>query len=211
MNEKHSYPLVNDPSEKGCMKGESILLKQNTRILTPAEYRGLRSEFQNYTHKMIFDGMLFSGARTEEFWRFIKYKRYFDPERCVIHLPEKLVKKSKVKHKARDIFLSNWGLQAMERLYDSEVYEVSRVAWREDLLRAAKKAGIGTNGIMPKMTRKTWESWLIVSFPHMALQIHMSQGHNSITAMNHYLNISFTAEEKFDMKKYVTGFCGETL
>ena len=61
------------------------------------------------------------------------------------------------------------------------------------------------------MTRKTWESWLVCCYPAMAMQIALSQGHTNITAMNHYLNLSFSPSEKEDMKKYVNGFGGVSI
>ena len=54
--------------------------------------------------------------------------------------------------------------------------------------------------------RKTWESWLVVSYPERIPIIAMSQGHTTITAMRHYLNLPFTEEEKREILKETEGW-----
>ncbi|KQC06931.1 MAG: hypothetical protein APR55_04440 [Methanolinea sp. SDB] len=186
---------------------KAVLLKQGTRILPPDEYRALRSSLQ-VRHQILLDGMLFTGMRGEEFWRFINHQEWFDHDRGVIHLPSSAQLKKKTKQKERDVYLSTWGLQVIERVFDRQIKKISRISWREDLIRGAKKAKLPIHGITPKMTRKTWESWLVASYPSMTIQIALSQGHSDLTALKHYLNISFSSSEKEEMKKYVTGFCG---
>lgn len=189
---------------------QSPLLREKTRILPPNEYRALRLALQ-IKHQIIFDGMLFTGMRGEEFWRFIHHPEWFDQDRGVIHLPSSAMLKVKAKQKERDVFLSTWGLQVIERLFDHKIKKITRISWREDLLRGAQKANLSIDGITPKMTRKSWESWLVASYPSMTIQIALSQGHSDLTALKHYLNISFSASEKEEMKKYVSGFCGISI
>lgn len=186
------------------------IIKQGSRILPPDEYLLIRKSLKSH-HQILLDGLIFTGMRGEEFWRFLQNPKWYDPDRMVIHLPRQASFKVRSKQRERDIHLSNWGQQVIERVFDKDLETISRVAWRGDLLRAAKRAGINPEGIVPKMTRKTWESWLVSSFPSMTVQIALSQGHTSLTAMEHYLNLSFTSTEKEDMKKYVSGFCGITV
>ena len=183
------------------------LIRQKTRILPPDEYRALRAALRT-RHKVLLDGMLFTGMRGEEFWRFLQHPEWFDHDRGVIHLPPAAMLKKKAKQIERDIYLSNWGLTVIERLFDYELQKISRISWRATLIRASKRANLSPRGITPKMTRKTWESWLVASYPAMTLQIALSQGHSSLTALNHYVNIAFSLSETLEMKKYVTGFCG---
>ena len=186
------------------------ILKKKTRILPPDEYRALRGALRT-RHQILLDGLLFTGMRGEEFWRFTEHPEWFDHEKGVIHLPASAILKKRVKQKERDVYLSNWGLQVIERLFDHEIQRISRVSLRADLKRAARRANLSIEGITPKMSRKTWESWLVASYPTMTIQIALSQGHSDLTALKHYLNISFTSQEKEDMKKYVTGFCGMAI
>lgn len=189
---------------------KSPLIKQGSRILPPDEFVQLRKSLKN-THQVLFDGLLATGMRGEEFWRFIQNPQWFDSDRGVIHLPRQASLKTRSKQRERDVHLTYWGLHAVERLFDNDIDPMSRVAWRMDLLRAAERAGMSIDGISPKMTRKTWESWLVTSYPSMTVQIALSQGHTTLTAMEHYLNLSFSPGEKDDMKRYVTGFCGISI
>lgn len=186
------------------------IIKNDARILPPDEYRMIRQKLKP-SHQILFDALLFTGMRGEEFWRFAKCPHWFDLDRMVIHLPKTASLKVRSLQRERDVHLSNWGAQAVERLFDQPCKKISRVAWRADLIQASRRAGIDLQGITPKMTRKTWESWLVATFPNMTLQIGLSQGHTSLTAMNHYLNFSFSPTEKEDMKKYVSGFCGVSI
>jgi integrase len=189
---------------------KNAIIKQGARILPPDEYRQIRANLKTQ-HQVLLDGLLCTGMRGEEFWRFIKNPQWFDSDRMVIHLPKGASLKLKARQKERDIHLSNWGLMVIERLFDRDLRRISRIAWRGDLIRGASRAGVDTRAIVPKMTRKTWESWLVASYPLMTVQIALSQGHNSLTAMEHYLNISFSPIEKEEMKKFVNGFCGISI
>ncbi len=40
-------------------------------------------------------------------------------------------------------------------------------------------------GLSVKSTRKTWESWLVASYPDRFLLVSMSQGHTEFTALKH--------------------------
>ena len=71
-----------------------------------------------------------------------------------------------------------------------------------------KKAGLGDKGLSVKTFRKTWESWLVVSYSHALPLIAMSQGHTLITAMNHYLNLPFTKEDVEEIKIRTAGWSG---
>ncbi len=182
-----------------------VLMVQGARVLTPAEYRALRGAL-NLQYKILLDGLLFTGVRDVEFRELLEHPEWLNSKRMYIHLPAKAVRKEKVKFKERKILLSSYGLPAVERLFDQPLTLPTREAMRHTLKRAARRSGIGEEGIVPKMMRKTWESWLVASYPEMTLQIAMSQGHDQVTAMHHYLNIGFSAQEVEDMKPYVMGW-----
>ncbi|WAI01346.1 site-specific integrase [Methanogenium organophilum] len=154
---------------------------------------------------------MFTGMRYEEYLRFLDKQQWFYLERSAIHLPREASLKQKRTQPERYVQLSNYALLITERLFDQELPRLTRQGWRKALLKAAEMADISTDGITPKMTRKTWESWLVCCYPALTMQIALSQGHTNITAMNHYLNLSFSPSEKEDMKKYVNGFGGVSI
>lgn len=98
----------------------------------------------------------------------------------------------------------------MERFFDDKIkpYPVYQV-FDENLKRWVKKQGVELlNGISisVKTFRKTWECWLVCSYPERIPLIAMSQGHTEIVAMNHYLNIPFSKEEIDAIKEKTAGW-----
>lgn len=192
------------------------IIKQDTRILTPYEYRAIRNQL-NREHRLLFDGLIFSGMRGTEFDIFMEHLDWFDPRRQCISLPKSAILKKKTKFKERDVLLSDMGVRAIEDL----VYAIerdnfrsfSRQAWGQDLKRAALNAKIPLDGITPKMTRKTAVSWLVSAFSqsdrgNISLLIAASMGHDLQTMMQHYLSIPFAAQERQEIKTYTSGWGG---
>jgi integrase len=114
--------------------------------------------------------------------------------------------KEKCEYKERTINLSLPGCDAFDRMVSEKVkfkgkevpaYEMipKRVAFRDAMLRYAKLAGIGTEGINPKMFRKTLVSWLIACYPEKQAYIQASMGHNGDTIVNNYLGLGFPKAE----------------
>jgi integrase len=98
------------------------------------------------------------------------------------------------------------GCDAFDRLVSAKVkfkgQEVSvlemrpeRVSFGDTLKRYAITAGIGEQGIKPKMFRKTLVSWLVACFPEKSLYIQASMGHSEDTIVQNYLGLGFTKEE----------------
>jgi integrase len=181
-------------------------LVQKTRVLTPKEARLIRDHLTT-NHKVFFDGLLFTGMRETEFEQFVQHPEWVDWERNNIILPSEAVRKARVRVKRRVIPLSNWGQQAIERVFDVKVKMPQRNWWRLVLIDAAKASGIDKNGITPKMTRKTWESWLIASLPKEAIyHVLLAMGHTAQVSVGHYLQIGFSREEIDQMKQYTDGW-----
>ncbi len=61
-------------------------------------------------------------------------------------------------------------------------------------------------GLSVKSFRKSWESWLTVTYEDRQALISLSQGHETETAMKHYLGLPFKAEEKRDIRLMVEGW-----
>ena len=188
--------------------------KQGAQILSAGEYELLRAEL-NPTHRILFDGMLFTGMRIEEFWRFLDNPHWFQPDRNYVGLPKGAILKAKSRYQERTVLLSNMGVRAIRDLVDlarrERLSKISRMGWGQNLKRAARKAGLkNLEGIVPKMARKTWVSWLMVTYPEDGLRIGASLGHDLRTMQEHYLSLPFSRSEQEEIRPYVIGWGGRT-
>lgn len=189
-----------------------IILKQDTRILFPADYEKLRAQMPEY-YQIICDAMLLSGMRPIEFERF--QPSWYRGSRRVIVLPKDSCLKQKCEFKERTIALSLAGCDAFDRLISAQVkfkgkmipvldMRPKRSAFHAALRRYAILAGVGTEGITQKMFRKTLVSWLIASMPEKSVHIQSSMGHKQDTIVNNYLGLGFTREQIETMRvKYL--------
>ncbi|MDD4972335.1 MAG: hypothetical protein PHT07_23140 [Paludibacter sp.] len=190
------------------------IIKQEAQILNAQEYDQIRAAL-NPTHRLIFDGMIFTGMRTTEFWSFTDNPHWFHPDRAYIGLTRVAIKKVKTRYKERSVLLSHVGNRAIRDLVDAiqrgEIKKISRMSWGEDLKRAAANANLlCKDGIVPKMTRKTWVSWLMVTYPEDGLRIAASLGHDIRTMQEHYLSLPFSKVEQEQIRAYVVGWGGRT-
>jgi integrase len=189
-----------------------IILKQGTRILFPTDYELMREHMPRY-YQLICDVNLLTGFRPVELSRFDP--TWYRASRRVIQLPADACLKERCKYKSRTITLSLAGSDAMDLFVSEKVphkkkevyaYEMipKRTAFGDALKRYAVLAGIGDEGICPKMFRKTLVSWLIACYPEKQAYIQASMGHDGDTIVNNYLGLGFTREHLDAMKmKYL--------
>jgi integrase len=182
------------------------ILRQNTRILTPREYRLLRENL-NPKYICICDVMLNTGMRWEEFWDFLDHPHWFSAARRCIELPKGAVKKKKSVYTERTILLTVEGCEAVKTLFSvGGIAHTSRVSVGAALKRAALAAGIGSTGIAPKMFRKTLVSWLVACYPEKLFLISGSLGHELETMRRHYVNLAFERRDIEDMRVFLQGW-----
>lgn len=195
-------------------KNNDHIIRNDTRVLYPSEYKAIRAEL-NYRHKLIFDCMLFTGMRVVEFWRFVEHPEWLKPSRKCIDLPKGSMLKVKSKQAERTILLSNWGLQSVEGMQAymkmNKIIPISKQGWQQVLHRAAvhalEEGSLGsTQGITPKMTRKTWISWLLLTHPTREGSIAISSGHDVATMLRHYTGLGFPSHESEMMRIYTAGW-----
>ena len=180
------------------------IVKNGVRILRPAEYQMLRDCVRDLHNQVFLDLLLHTGMRYEEFRRFAAHPEWYDRETATINLNSG---KPEARQRERWIYLSAPGRNAIEYFQKLKREPSDRTVWDINLGRWAKKAGLPEGGcVSAKTTRKTWESWLVTAYPHVIPLIVMSLGHSEITAMGHYLNLPFTAEDKRQMMHYVAGW-----
>jgi integrase len=195
------------------------IVVQGSRVFTPMEYVWIRRYLPTEIHKMFLDGLLLTGMRGVEWAMFVEQDfTWFDQTRRKITIPPEAVKKVKVKIKQRDVILSDAGMVAINKLItvqdsrsDNNLLKMPlRSSWGTTLRRAAYKARIPEpDTIVPKSTRKTWESWLILTHPNNAIQITMSMGHDDTTAIRHYLGMGWSLNEFVEAREYTRGFIQE--
>ena len=180
------------------------ILMNNVRVLRPKEYRALINGCPKTNYRTILQALLYSGMRYIELQRFQKHPEWWDGD--FIHLPRTAVKKDKRKQKERWVRLNQAGKMAIEYFLNQEVKVPSYQSWAENLKCWGRRGGITTIGLSAKTTRKTYESWLMFYYPDFMPLILLSQGHDAVTALQHYLNLPFTEDDRIIMKNYVGGW-----
>ncbi|MEM4150965.1 MAG: hypothetical protein QXO39_07005 [Conexivisphaerales archaeon] len=173
--------------------------RSQVRILRPAEYEAIRSVLRP-EQSIMLDGLLLTGMRYVEARRFQQHPEWLEGN--FIHVP---TLKVKAKQKERWIRLSSYGQQVIP-LFLKGARLPGKATFNANLKRWAKKAGLDQAGLSAKTTRKTWESWLVFYYPERQINIVQSQGHDTLTSINHYLNLPFESSEKEAMKKWLDGW-----
>ena len=190
---------------------DRIIIRQGSRILTPKEYFKLREALDpNFGYRMMIDVLLNTGLRVVEFWNMVKNPNWYHASSRVVDLPASgACKKPKCKAKDRTIRLTAQGCKAIETMFGAEIAFRDRTAMREALIRAAIKAGLGKDGINPKMFRKCLVSWLFECRKDIGIDsadIFVNMGHSEDTSIEHYLGIKFSPEDKTDMMVFLKGW-----
>lgn len=192
----------------------SALTCNGSRILTPGEADSIRRVISKPSNRALFDLMLYTGLRLEEVRQLIEHPEIFDEERRLLVIKSG---KAKASQKSRNVILSDKGVEAVRAFLQAPKMPSSSSAWQMNLIRWSKIAGLsplpdrsgeGGNvyGITVRTSRKSLESWLLTAYPDRAAWIALSQGHTETTALRHYLNVSFTDQERNDILDEVKGW-----
>ena len=200
---KHVERIGKTTIEEEPLKPNVIQMK--TRILRPSEYDILRSN-ANPKYRVLFDTALMTGMRVVELRIFLQNPIWFDG--TFIHLPRVAIKKKKATINQRWVHLSSRGRAVVENVH--QILDGTKIpsesAISRYMKRCALRGGIDEEGLNMKMFRKTWESWLIASYPDRKEEVFLSQGHTSLTALQHYVNLPFTEEDKLKMREWTEGW-----
>ena len=122
-----------------------------------------------------------------------------------VHLPEYAQRKALRKQKERWVRLSSRGVTLLPHFFDKTSLPDWKT-WTENLERWGNRVGLVPVCLGAKTSRKTWESWLVASYPERVLEVFLSQGHTEMTALQHYLNLPLTDSEKQQMQEWVSGW-----
>jgi len=175
--------------------------KQLIAILKPFEAKKLIDVIPKYEHQIQVKALLYSGMRYVEAQRLQENPKWFNDGFININSG-----KPKAQMKQRYVHLTPQGREVISSFINLKIKLPTYVTFRENLLRWGKKANIDTVGLCPKSFRKTWESWLVWYYPEKQLSIMQSQGHDSTTSIQHYLNLAFKEEDRIYMKEFVDGW-----
>ena len=191
--------MLNNPSE---FRRE--IMKMGVRVLRPKEFKALLSGCPKQEYRTMLQAMLYTGMRYIELQRFQKYPSWFDGE--FIHLPRMADRKVKRTQRERWVRLNQVGKTIIEYFTQLKKPLPSYQSWSMNLKCWARRVGLSEPGLSAKCTRKTWESWLVFYYHQQLPMILLSQGHNTITSIQHYMNVPFTETDRIEMKNYVEGW-----
>lgn len=190
---------------KPILKGKKL----KVRILRPSEYMMLRNAVPKTGDQINLDACLLTGARFTECVRIQRNREWFDGHFIQLPwIPE--LGSSRHPHE-RDIRLSNLGKRTIPLFLDNTKRLPSVQRWDLKLKTWASATGLGDEGITARTLRKTWESWLMFSFPQETALILLSQGHTLPTSVKHYISLPFIDEDKIDMWEWVVGWAPRPL
>lgn len=186
-------------------KKSDVIFKAKTRILRPYEVKLLINAIPKLDYVNKFEALLYSGMRYVELSRLYSHPEWFNGEH--IHLTRDASRKVKNTVSERYIHLNPLGRRAIYHfLRSKKPLPHNYATWTENLKRWAQHAGLYTDYLGPKTTRKTWESWLITYYPEKFNQVFLSQGHSQLTSLRHYQNLPFNKQDREDMNGFVSGW-----
>lgn len=175
------------------------IIKEGVRIFRPSEYEQLRKTLKP-EQQLVLDGLLLTGMRYTEATALLGHSEWLEGQ-----FIKTQSKKAKTKFKERWIRLSDMGRLILPNFIKVAKLS-SRQAFDETLKRWASNANLTPMGVCCKTFRKTWESWLVSSYPTHQIEIAQSQGHDKVTQAEHYLNLPFDSNDKRDMEKWIRGY-----
>ena len=179
------------------------ILKGQVRILRPSEYEQLREGAETLENQTRSDALLLTGLRYIEAQRLQTNPGWVDGR--FIHLPASAQRKVKRLQRERWIRLSSKGASLLPYFFKTKPLPTWR-GWTQNMQRWAGNSRLDPIGLGPKTLRKSWESWLVASYPERVLEVFLSQGHTQMTALSHYLGLPFTQTDKEGMKEWVAGW-----
>lgn len=180
--------------------------KKELRVLWPEEYKAIYAAAGKYKNQVILDTLLLTAGRITELKEMQINRQWFDFQAHAIHVMEHKEKRREKGLKDRYIHLSTKGVEVIRSFLYNKFYIPSYSTIQENLIRWAEKANVDPAALSGKVFRKTYESWLMFYYPMKSLSILQSTGNSEKVALEHYLNLPFTEEDRILMKDYVDGW-----
>ena len=183
-----------------------ILTVQKTRIWWPWELKKLIQHIPKMEMRIQFEAGLYSGARYVELQRLLDKPEMYMASKGRIHFDAYAIRKKKINIKERWVVLNPIGRRVIESFIAQGRDLPSYNVWVDDIVRWSGMAGLKPDRVSAKSTRKTWECYLMTSYPMYANHIFLSQGHSDLTALKHYVQLPFDANDKKEMQEFVYGW-----
>lgn len=181
------------------------IIRTSVRILRPAEYQALLKNCMKPHHRTMLQTLLYTGMRYVELQRLQEHPSWFDGD--FINLPRMADRKVMRTQKERSVRLNQTGRTILEYFLQLREPLPAYQNWRDNMRRWGQRANLDPKGLGVKTTRKTWESWLMFYYTQTRMaEIALSQGHNTLTSLQHYLNMPFTEVNRYEMKPMVDGW-----
>jgi integrase len=184
--------------------GEKPIIFRGVRVLRPREFATLRSSVSQENAAVDLDVCLYTGMRYVELQRLHDNPDWLDIGRRYVYLPRGSMMKRQAKQRERWVKLNGPGVKAVLEFVQKGRNLPSGQGFGQNLRRWATDAGMQPEGLCAKTFRKTWESWLVLSYPSRLTEILASTGHTQTTALTYYLAMPFVESEKADMGPYVS-------
>ena len=181
------------------------IIKRRVRILRPKEYKALLRNCTKPHHRTMLQALLYTCMCYVELQQLQKYPSWFDGD--FINLPHMADRKVMRTQPERSVRLTQAGKTIMEYFLQMKEELPAYQNWRDNMRRWGTRAKLDPQGLGVKTTRKTWESWLMFYHRQNRMaEIALSQGHDTLTSLQHYLNMQFTEVDKLEMKPFVEGW-----
>jgi len=182
--------------------------RERVRLLRPWELKKLLQAIPKRHHKVMFEFLFYTGMRYIEAREIQSRPDLFSDSS--IHLTPNFIRKPKCKVKDRYVILNPIGKRVAEDYFRLDKSLPKHWgSWVENLERWCVKAGIDPSYMSTKTTRKTWESYLFTTFPNHREEIYKSIGHTAMTALDFYVGLPYSVENKRNMMKYTAGWLTE--
>jgi len=179
-------------------------MRDQYRILIPSEWEALKDSIEKSRLRIVVEGLLFTGMRYSEYERFSNHLEWFDVKNRAISLPAKASKTGR----DRTIHLTPQFTKDMSLyLREHKKLEVPSIqAMNMNLRRWHSSCALAVDDQHPnpKTFRKTWESWLLASYPDRSMAIALSQGHSELISYGHYMNLDPRLKSEMDRVRELT-------
>lgn len=179
------------------------LYSNGKRILRPSEFERFVNLFKA-VDVILINALLYSGMRYRELIFLHSHPKNFDEKtKCVFVQSTK----KKARQRERYVSLNQQGATAIKLFLALDEVPSCHTFWLKIKRKIKSEDEKFKKGLTCKTFRATWESWLSYKYKTRHFEIICSMGHNSVTALQHYIQFRpYEGEEELLMEKYTSGW-----
>ena len=193
-----------DLTQKQLNKRNESISQGTMNILRPDELTQFLEAIPNKQKRFSVKTAFMTGLRLQELVDFSKHPEWLNIKYYAIIIPAKFSKTKENRYsyltktfaESLDTYLTFGKLWYPIKKNSKNKTIPDYNSWNQWYKRIALKAKLDNpHEVKAKISRKSWESWLIKS-DYLHVKVFISQGHSDLTAFKHYLNMAFTPEQK---------------